>query len=47
MEEDYNEICTPVEILAKKFDPELKCTVYLVSWFEYPGEHTWEPIENL
>lgn len=40
------EVCNVKEILAKRLDfkrqPE-----YLISWLEYPGEDTWETMENL
>ena len=40
------EICLVDKIIAKRIDirsyPE-----YLVKWVEYPGEDTWESIQNL
>lgn len=40
------EICNVNKILAKRIDKK-GYTEYLVSWVEYPGEDTWECLENL
>ena len=44
---DELEIATVDKILAKRYDPFKRQTEYLVAWKEYPGEDTWESIENL
>ena len=41
------EVCTVKDILAKRVDQKTRNIEYLVSWIEYPGEDTWERIDNL
>ena len=40
------EVCTVSKVLAKRTDVRGRLE-YLVSWKEYPGEETWEGLENL
>jgi len=40
------EVCEVKEILAKRVQEDGQVE-YLVSWVQYPGGDTWEPIENL
>ncbi len=42
----YLEICNVNKVLAKRIDKK-GYTEYLVNWVEYPGEDTWECLENL
>ena len=40
-------MCTVETIKARRLDRVNKTVEYLVSWKEYPGEDTWETIDNL
>jgi hypothetical protein len=44
---DELEIATVDHIIARRYDFFKKKPEYLVAWKEYPGEDTWEDIENL
>ncbi len=44
---DELELATVDQIKAKRFDWYTRQIEYLVSWKEYPGEETWECVDNL
>lgn len=45
-EEEY-EIATVKEVKSSRYDHKTRKLEYLIAWFEYPDQDTWESIDNL